>query len=132
MGEHDRAAHPVGPGGRVLHSRRLGDAPAAERDRLDAPAAVPRGHAHPALRHRLLRLPGDDLGPVRRDDPVTRATFAAYGASLLLFLVFDWWFTFVRPVFTAIGLLDAVGNVVMLVLCILGWRALSARPRPAE
>jgi len=52
----------------------------------------------------------------------TRTTFAVYGASLLLFLVFDWWFTFVRPVFTPIGLLDAVGNVVMLGLCFLGWR----------
>jgi hypothetical protein len=61
----------------------------------------------------------------------SRATFVVYGASLLLFLVFDWWFTFVRPVFTPIGLLDAVGNVVMLALCIVGWRQLGAAPRPS-
>jgi hypothetical protein len=61
----------------------------------------------------------------------SRATFVVYGASLLLFLVFDWWFTFVRPVFTPIGLLDAIGNVVMLALCIVGWRQLGAEPRSA-
>ena len=57
----------------------------------------------------------------------TRTTFAAYGASLLLFLVFDWWFTFVHPVFTSIGLLDAVGNVAMPALCIVGWPAQGGR-----
>ena len=52
----------------------------------------------------------------------TRTTFLAYGIALLPFFVFNWWFTFVDPVFTTVGLLDAVGNVVMLALCILGWR----------
>ena len=52
----------------------------------------------------------------------TRATFLAYGIALLPFFAFDWWFTFVDPVFTSLGLLDAVGNVVMLGLCVVGWR----------
>ena len=52
----------------------------------------------------------------------TRTTFLAYGLALLPFFVFNWWFTFVDPVFTMLGLLDAVGNVVMLALCVIGWR----------
>ncbi len=52
----------------------------------------------------------------------TRATFLAYGVALLPFFAFNWWFTFVDPVFTSLGLLDAVGNVVMLALCVVGWR----------
>lgn len=53
----------------------------------------------------------------------TRATFLAYGLALLPFFVFDYWFYVVEPMLTWIGLLDAVGNVVMLALCVLGWRA---------
>ena len=53
----------------------------------------------------------------------TRATFLAYGIGLIPFFVFDAWFYFVRPVFTVVGMLDAVGNLVMLGLCVLGWRA---------
>jgi len=34
----------------------------------------------------------------------------------------NWWFSFVDPVFTKLGLLDAVGNVAMLALCVIGWR----------
>ena len=56
----------------------------------------------------------------------TRATFLAYGIALLPFFVFNWWFTFVDPVFTAVGLLDAAGNAVMLVLCVIGWRKAEA------
>jgi len=52
----------------------------------------------------------------------TRATFLAYGIALLPFFVFNWWFTFVDPVFTWLGLLDAAGNVAMLGLCVIGWR----------
>ncbi|MCJ8156449.1 hypothetical protein [Sphingomonas sp. LaA6.9] len=52
----------------------------------------------------------------------TRATFLAYGIALIPFFVFNAWFTFVDPVFTWVGLLDAVGNVIMLGLCVLGWR----------
>jgi hypothetical protein len=53
----------------------------------------------------------------------TRATFLAYGIALLPFFVFDYWFYYVTPVFTPLGMLDAVGNVAMLVLCWLGWRS---------
>ena len=53
----------------------------------------------------------------------TKTTFLAYGLALIPFFVFDWYFTAVVPLFTAIGLLDAVGNVIMLGLCWMGWRA---------
>jgi hypothetical protein len=53
----------------------------------------------------------------------TRATFLAYGIGLLPFFVFDYWFYVVEPVLTPVGMLDAVGNVVMLALCVMGWRA---------
>lgn len=56
----------------------------------------------------------------------TRATFLAYGIALLPFFAFNWWFTFVDPVFTMLGLLDAVGNVIMLALCVIGWRSAEA------
>ena len=52
----------------------------------------------------------------------TRTTFLAYGIALIPFFVFNAWFTFIDPVFTWVGLLDAVGNVIMLALCVLGWR----------
>lgn len=53
----------------------------------------------------------------------TQTTFLAYGIALIPFFGFNWWFTFVDPVFTWVGLADAVGNVVMLGLCVVGWRA---------
>jgi hypothetical protein len=56
----------------------------------------------------------------------TRATFLAFGIALLPFFVFDIWFTFIDPVFTSLGLLDAVGNVIMLALCVIGWRRAEA------
>ena len=58
----------------------------------------------------------------------TRLTFLAYGLGLLPFFGFDYWFYVVRPVFTPLGMLDAVGNVVMLGLCVLGWRAAGREP----
>ena len=53
----------------------------------------------------------------------TRATFLAYGVALLPFFAFDYWFYAVEPMLTPLGMLDALGNVVMLGLCVLGWRA---------
>jgi hypothetical protein len=50
-------------------------------------------------------------------------TFVAYGVALIPFFVFDYWFYAVLPMLTWIGLLDAVGNVVMLGLCFHGWRS---------
>jgi hypothetical protein len=52
----------------------------------------------------------------------TRATFLAYGIGLLPFFVFNYWFYVVDPMLTPLGLLDAVGNVIMLTLCVIGWR----------
>jgi len=52
----------------------------------------------------------------------TATTFLVYGIALLPFFAFNWWFTFVDPVFTWVGLLDAVGNAVMLALCVIGWK----------
>ena len=52
-----------------------------------------------------------------------KATYVAYGLALLPFFLFDYWFYFVEPMLTKIGLLDAVGNAVMLLMCALGWRA---------
>lgn len=52
----------------------------------------------------------------------TRATFVAYGLALAPFFVFDVYFYAVRPMLTAIGMLDLVGNLAMLGLCVAGWR----------
>ena len=59
----------------------------------------------------------------------TRATFAWFGAALLPFFAFDWYFYSVVPALTVVGLLDAAGNVAMLGLCWLGWRAADTLPR---
>ncbi len=55
----------------------------------------------------------------------TRTTYLAYGIGLLPFFAFDAYFYAVKPVLTQIGLLDAVGNLIMLGVCWLGWRATS-------
>ena len=52
----------------------------------------------------------------------TRRTFAAYGVALIPFLIFNYWFYFRVPLLTEVGLLDLVGNLVMLGLCYHGWR----------
>lgn len=52
----------------------------------------------------------------------TKATFLAYGIALLPFFAFDYWFFVVEPMLTPLGMLDAVGNVVMLALCVIGYR----------
>ena len=51
----------------------------------------------------------------------TRRTFLAYGIALLPFFVFDYWFYAVEPMLTEVGLLDVVGNIIMLWLCWIGW-----------
>ena len=38
----------------------------------------------------------------------------------------DVYFYLVKPVLTEVGLLDFVGNLVMLALCVFGWRQESA------
>ena len=53
----------------------------------------------------------------------TRLTFLAYGIGLLPFIVFDAWFYAVKPILTEIGAgSDFIGNLIMLIICWLGWR----------
>ena len=62
------------------------------------------------------------------DAPILPFVVACFGAQAMisgLFAAFAG-FTFVEPVFTMVGLLDAVGNVVMLGLCAVGWRKAKA------
>ena len=49
--------------------------------------------------------------------------FLVFAAALLPFFWFNYHFHYVEPVLTSIGMLDFVGNITMLVLALLGWRA---------
>ena len=49
--------------------------------------------------------------------------FLIFAILLLPFFVFNWYFHFEVPVLTSYGMLDFVGNTVMLILALLGWRA---------
>lgn len=51
----------------------------------------------------------------------TQRTFAAFGAAILPFFVFDWWFYAVVPVFNEFILLDALGNAIFIALCARGY-----------
>jgi hypothetical protein len=53
-------------------------------------------------------------------------SFAAFAVLLLPFFGFNYWFHYEVPVLTSIGMLDFAGNVTMLVLAIIGWRAARA------
>ena len=57
----------------------------------------------------------------------TRTTFLVYGIALLPFFLFDYWAFAVARMITPLGLLDALGNAVMLGLYYLGWRRAEAR-----
>ena len=52
----------------------------------------------------------------------TSTTFLAYGVALIPFFGFNYYFTFHDPIFTFMGLVDAIGNIIMLALCYIGWR----------
>jgi hypothetical protein len=52
--------------------------------------------------------------------------FAVFAVLLLPFFGFNYWFHYEVPVLTSIGMLDFAGNVTMLVLAVLGWRAARA------
>lgn len=49
--------------------------------------------------------------------------FAVFAVLLLPFFGFNYWFHYEVPVLTSIGMLDFAGNVTMLVLAVMGWRA---------
>ena len=53
-------------------------------------------------------------------------SFAVFAVLLLPFFGFNFWFHYEVPVLTSIGMLDFAGNVTMLVLAIIGWRAARA------
>jgi hypothetical protein len=57
----------------------------------------------------------------------TRTTFLVYGLALLPFFWFNYWFVFVVPMFNRWMLLDFAANVLMLALCVIGYRT-SAKP----
>jgi hypothetical protein len=52
----------------------------------------------------------------------TRTTFLAYGIALLPFFGFNYYFVYVEQVFSGWMALDFIANLVMLGLCIQGWR----------
>lgn len=56
-------------------------------------------------------------------------SFAVFALLLLPFFGFNYWFHYKVPVLTSIGMLDFAGNVTMLVLAVLGWRAAKAEER---
>ena len=58
-------------------------------------------------------------------------SFAIFAVLLLPFFGFNYWFHYEVPVLTSIGMLDFAGNVTMLVLAIIGWRAARAGEAPA-
>ena len=60
----------------------------------------------------------------------TRWTFLAYGIALLPFFAGDLYFYFAKPMLSEIGMADLVGNIIMLWLCVAGWRTASADPCP--
>ena len=57
----------------------------------------------------------------------TRSTFAIYGAALLPFFWFNYYFVFVVPVMTRLMAIDLMSNLFMLALCIWGYRIAPAR-----
>lgn len=52
----------------------------------------------------------------------TARSFLVLALALLPFFVFDWYFHWVVPVLTPVGMLDLLGNLIMLGLCLYGWR----------
>jgi hypothetical protein len=56
-------------------------------------------------------------------------SFAVFGVLLLPFFGFNYWFHYEVPVLNSIGMLDFAGNVTMLGLAVIGWRAAKAEGR---
>ena len=55
--------------------------------------------------------------------------FQVFGMLLLPFFGFNYWFHYEVPVLTSIGMLDFAGNVTMLALAVIGWRAARTEER---
>jgi hypothetical protein len=62
----------------------------------------------------------------------TRGTFIAFGVAVLPFFFFNYYFYFVEPMFTRFIFLDAVGNLVFIVLCVYGALIAGAEQPHAE
>jgi hypothetical protein len=62
----------------------------------------------------------------------TRRTFLVYGLALLPFFWFNYYFVFVTPILNGWMALDFGANLVMLGLCIWGYRLLSPEPLVAD
>lgn len=56
----------------------------------------------------------------------TKRTFAIYGAALLPFFWFNYYFVFEVPVLNRWMLLDFGSNLAMLAVCVWGWRTAPA------
>lgn len=57
----------------------------------------------------------------------SRATFLAFGLALIPFFIFDVWFTWIDPILTPLGgILDGIGNIIMLGLCVIGYQRSAA------
>lgn len=59
----------------------------------------------------------------------TRLTFAAFGAAIVPFFVFDWWFYAVLPVFNELILLDVIGNMIFIAVSARGYFLLARESR---
>ena len=59
-------------------------------------------------------------GPFAAFSRLSPLTFFIYGIALLPFFGFSYYFSDDDPAFTRIGLLAAVGNIILLVLCYAG------------
>lgn len=57
------------------------------------------------------------------------AAFAIFAVVLVPFFVFNYYFHYVEPVLTSIGMLDFAGNITMFIACLVGWRAARAQER---
>lgn len=57
----------------------------------------------------------------------SRSTFVIYGAALLPFFWFNYYFVFVVPVMTPLMAIDLVSNLFMLGLCLWGYRVAPAK-----
>ena len=57
----------------------------------------------------------------------TRWTLLLYGAALIPFFAADFYLYLVKPVLTEVGMADLIGNVIMLAICVFGWRQETAQ-----
>ena len=60
-----------------------------------------------------------------------RWTFGLYGLALIPFFVGDFYFYLVKPMLTEVGMADLAGNLVMLAICVAGWRQESGQRDPS-